>query len=69
MIQLKQKGISILLVRIVAKRELGFTIGIEKDLLCLRTPRLDIIVNVIKKRYKNEVRYILSKHYDFLLDF
>ncbi len=41
-----------LLVKTTAKKELGFIIGIERDLLCLYTLRLDIMINAIK----NDIR-------------
>jgi len=56
-------------MKIAIKKELGFTIGIEKDLLYLHILQLDIMVNTIKKQYKNKIRYILDRHYDFLSGF
>ncbi len=56
-------------MKTVVKRELGFIIGIEKDLLCLQTLRLDIMINAIRKRCKNKVRYIPGKRYDFSFRF
>jgi len=38
----------VLPIRTAAKRELGFTIRIERDFLCLQTPRLDIMVNAMR---------------------
>ena len=36
-----------LFIKTVAKRELDFTIGIEKSFFDLQTPRLDIVVSAV----------------------
>ena len=52
--QLKQEGISVLFIKTTAKKELNFTIGIEKDFLCLYTLRLNIVVNTIRNDTKTK---------------